>query len=56
MNIKQALEYIKGYCEKHTFCADCPLFQDEDNCCFADLIIPCDWNVDEIINNNKTGG
>lgn len=46
MSIIEALYYIKGYCEKHARCVDCPLSKDDKPCYISRCdIIPCDWDL-----------
>lgn len=49
MKVVEAIEYIKGYCDKHTRCEDyCRLFNHETNqCFFLDCSVPCDWAVED---------
>ena len=42
--LEKAMEYIRGYCIKHSSCEDCKLNSDElDGCCIKK--IPCDWKT-----------
>ena len=43
--IVEALEYIQGYCEKHTRCVDCKLYDDENNDCTICNRSPIDWDI-----------
>lgn len=53
-SLKDAMEYIKGYCEKHKCCNTCRLYRTEDNatkglvgCVLQFEEPPCDWEVPE---------
>ena len=46
MNIKKAVETLKGYCDKHTDCKHCEFSYGNDYCDLRDYP-PCDWNVPE---------
>lgn len=45
--IEAAIDYVKGYCDKHQNCSErCRLYDTEDGCCvFFDggAGTPCDW-------------
>lgn len=45
--IETAIEYIKGYCNKHLNCSErCRLYDTEDGCCMffdGSAGTPCDW-------------
>lgn len=47
--IETAIDYIKGYCNKHLNCNErCRLYDTEDGCCmFFDGCVgtPCDWEM-----------
>lgn len=43
--IEKAIEYIKGYCDKHSSCEKCRLYSDDNKCIVQD--IPCDWECKE---------
>ena len=50
--IEDAMQYIKGYCNKHIECApegtaSCRLYDEENGCCFlCNQVIPADWTID----------
>ena len=48
--IVEALERIQGYCEKHTRCSDCKLYDDENGRCEICNRSPIDWDIDELTN------
>ena len=43
--LEKAMEYIQGYCNKHSTCDDCKLATQEAGHCRLECKIPCDWNV-----------
>lgn len=47
--IEAAIDYIKGYCNKHPNCVRCRLCDTEnDRCMFYDAYeagVPCDWEL-----------
>ena len=45
--INKAVETLKGYCEKHSFCeSECRFYDKKtDECVFEKGKIPCDWSV-----------
>lgn len=53
MDLREALEYIKGYCEKHKCCNTCKLYRTEadasgmSGCKLQFETPPCDWEVPE---------
>ena len=53
-NIKKALEYIKGYCNKHYDCDSCKL-ADKNECCFLreQNEPPADWDINKILEKEK---
>lgn len=54
MKIIEALYYIKGYCEKHARCADCPLSKDDKPCYISrSNIVPCDWDLSYLFDDEK---
>ena len=46
-SVKEALEILKGYCEKHKNCKDygCKLHDPETGCVLMHEVPPCDWEV-----------
>lgn len=49
-SIKKALEYIKGYCDKHYDCDSCKLAHKEQICFLRNQDEPpADWDIDEIL-------
>ena len=40
--LEKAIEYIRGYCIKHSRCEDCKF--DSDDGCFIKKM-PCDWKT-----------
>lgn len=44
--LRKALEYIAGYCEKHTRCSDCPLsgYEGVNECLL--VVCPTEWDVE----------
>ena len=49
-SIKKALEYIKGYCNKHIDCDTCKLGSKECICVLRNQDEPpADWNVDKML-------
>lgn len=45
-SIEEAMEYIKGYCNKHKNCEDnCRLYDGYSQCFLTDATIPCDWEI-----------
>lgn len=55
MNIKRALEKIKGYCDKHETCRICSLSKYGDEICYLELgYTPADWDIDRLF--RKSGG
>lgn len=42
--IDKAIEYIRGYCDKHTDCEKCRLHDDEVGC-FLHNSIPAEWKT-----------
>lgn len=53
MTIKKALLTIKGYCEKHITCKDCPLSNYGQELCVIDGKIPADLDVEEMLKRRK---
>lgn len=51
MTIKRALQTIKGYCEKHTTCHNCPL-EGKLHCLLKEEV-PADWDVEEILKKRR---
>ena len=43
--LEKAIEYIKGYCNKHDNCKNCKLIINETGYCILENKVPCDWNV-----------
>ena len=53
MTIKEALEYFKGYCEKHKRCYECSLNK-EDYCYISCCkVIPCDWDLPHLFKEEE---
>ena len=48
LTLKKALEYLKGYCNKHPFCDHCKLYHD-DGCVFYNKVPPVDWDVEKML-------
>lgn len=51
-SIEEAMEFIKGYCNKHTSCTNkngnCRLWDENSGCCFlGNEIVPCDWQIEK---------
>ena len=53
--LEKAMEYIKGYCNKHNNCKNCKLITQETGYCRLEDKVPCYWNVniEESDNNDK---
>lgn len=53
--LEKAMEYIQGYCNKHSTCDDCKLATQEAGHCRLECKIPCDWNasIEESDNSDK---
>lgn len=51
--IEDAMQYIKGYCNKHAYCApkgtaSCRLYDEETGGCFlCNQVIPADWVISQ---------
>lgn len=43
--LEKAIEYIKGYCNKHVDCDKCKLKVIETGFCKLEDKVPCDWDV-----------
>jgi hypothetical protein len=41
--LDKSIEYIRGYCEKHTRCEECKLCDTMFNCSLKDL--PINWEI-----------
>lgn len=51
-SIEEAMEFIKGYCTKHTSCtnktSNCRLWDEVAGCCFlGNETVPCDWQIEK---------
>ena len=53
MTIKKALLVIKGYCEKHMTCRDCPLSDYGTSLCILNKDSPCDWDAEEMLKKRR---
>ena len=53
MTIKKALLNIKGYCEKHITCRDCPLSVYGETLCIIKENMPVDWDVEEMMKKRR---
>ena len=53
--LEKAMEYIQGYCDKHSNCKNCKLITQETGHCRLEDKMPCDWNVniEESDNSDK---
>ena len=47
INIEKAIDYVAGYCNKHSSCEECPLTSD-DGCKLRTTCIP-DWTGKELL-------
>lgn len=51
--IEDAIQYIKGYCNKHIECSSegmtpCRLYDEKNGCCFLyNQVVPADWVTKE---------
>ena len=43
--IDKAIEYIRGYCQKHDNCDGCKLECNKSGCDFRNWSIPADWET-----------
>lgn len=53
MTIRKALITIKGYCEKHIACGDCPLSDYGKSLCIINDKMPVDWDVEEMMKKRR---
>lgn len=44
MNLKRAVKFIFGYCNKHDRCDDACMLYDEEAGCEMKNLPPCDWD------------
>lgn len=44
MNLKRAVKFIFGYCNKHDRCDDACMLYDEEAGCAMKNMPPCDWD------------
>ena len=53
-SIKKALEYIKGYCNKHYDCDSCKLADKIEQCFLRNQNEPpADWDIDKMLGKEK---
>ena len=43
--LDKAIEYIRGYCQKHTDCDKCQFYDSAWDCQFKDGYIPVEWKT-----------
>lgn len=45
--LEKAINYIRGYCNKHTNCKDCQLVNFDNGFCLLDKECPSDWKTQD---------
>lgn len=52
-NLRKALEYIQGYCEKNSRCDSCQLHNEDKGGCLIRDNIPINWEIEKWANKES---